>query len=355
MLLFTATSRVRTMEASTSSAGQKLDVRAMLAAAAAGIKPSRPSSTVEREDDLEYDPGHLMAFDPSPVDEEAFKADPSAYLLRCARENAQLLTNHLYSMLGASKALIELPPPALLLPREKPLPQDLPQTRWEKFAKSKGIQKKKREKMVWDEATQQWAPRWGYGRANNAKDAPENWVVEAKPGDDGSVDPFEERADARKQKKQKRQEERNRLEAAHAASVGQPAAAKGLGGQPRSDKKAYLKQAIAAAQVSTASVGRFDKALPNEPSKTAGKRKKYESATGKDVAERDAKRTAAVYSKLFPEEGAKQARIVDRDVAAKQSRIVHEATNRAGGGGKGGGAKGGKGGGKGGAGKGKRK
>jgi regulator of ribosome biosynthesis len=165
----------------------------------------------------------------------------------------------------------------------------------EKFAKSKGIQKKKREKMVWDEATQQWAPRWGYGRANNAKDAPENWVVEAKPGDDGSVDPFEERADARKQKKQKqkRQEERNRLEAAHAASVGQPAAAKGLGGQPRSDKKAYLKQAIAAAQVSTASVGRFDKALPNEPSKTAGKRKKYESATGKDVAERDAKRTAA--------------------------------------------------------------
>ena len=102
-------------------------------------------------------------------------------------------------------------------------------------------------------------------------------------------------------------------------------------------------------------MGRFDKALPNEPSKTAGKRKKYESATGKDVAERDAKRTAAVYSKLFPEEGAKQARIVDREVAAKQSRIVHEAANRAGGGGKGGGAKGGKGGGKGGAGKGKRK
>merc|ERR1719440_140391 len=103
--------------------------------------------------------------------------------------------------------MIELPPPTMLLPREKPLPEDKPQTRWEKFAKSKGIVKKKRSKMVWDEATQQWAPRYGYGRANNPKDDPKNWVVDAKPGDDGSVDPFEERSAQRKQKldKQKRQ------------------------------------------------------------------------------------------------------------------------------------------------------
>ena len=91
--------------------------------------------------------------------------------------------------------------------------------RWEKFAQSKGIVKKKRSKMVWDEATQQWAPRYGYGRANNPKDKLQDWVIEAKPGDDPSVDPFEARATERRTKlgKQKAQQERNRREAAHAA------------------------------------------------------------------------------------------------------------------------------------------
>ena len=342
-----------------SSSSGAVDARAILAAAASrGKKAARPSAAVDREDDLEYDLGHLCAFDPSPVDEKAFAADPSAYLLRCARENAQMLTNKLYSLLegATSKQVIPLPTPAARLPREKPLPEPKPVTRWEKFAKDKGIVKKKRSKMVWDEDSQQWAPRYGFGRAGNPKDAPENWVVEAKPGDDGTVDPFEARKDARKEKlaKQKRQEERNRLAAAHAATVG---TAPGSSGMERADKKSYLKQAIAAAQVSTASVGRFDKALPNEPSKTAGKRKQYEGSTGADVADRDAQRTAAVYSKMFPDGGAKQAQIVNRDVAAKASRMAAETSSRSGGGkkggsgkGKGGGAKGSKG-----AGKGKRK
>ena len=41
------------------------------------------------------------------------------------------------------------------------------------------------------------------------------------PGDDGSVDPFEQRSDDKREarSKQKRQEERNRLEAAHAAGI----------------------------------------------------------------------------------------------------------------------------------------
>ena len=198
------------------------------------------------------------------------------------------------------------------LPREKPLPEDKPATRWRKFAKEKGIVKKKRSKMVWDETSQQWAPRYGYGRANNPKDAPENWVVVAKPGDDGSVDPFEERAKERKSKldKQKRQEERNRLEAAHAASVGGGGGGgggRGSGGSSlagRDEKKAYLKRAIASVQSSTASVGRFDPMLPNEPSRTAGKRKTYETGVGAAATERDAQRTAAVVSKMFPSQAA---------------------------------------------------
>ena len=149
-------------------------------------------------------------------------ADPSAYLLRTARENMQLLSNKLYELFTSStdKKMIVLPPPTTHLPREKPLPEAKPLTRWEKFAKEKGIVKKKRSKMVWDEEKQQWAPRYGYGRANDPKDKMKDWLVMAKPGDDGSVDPFEAKADERKMRlsKQKKQEERNRLEAAHAAS-----------------------------------------------------------------------------------------------------------------------------------------
>jgi len=305
-----------------------LDVRSVLAAKAAESK--RPSAVVDKEDDLEYDLGHLCAFDPAPVDEAAMAQDRSAYLLRCARDNAQLLTNRLYGLLdgAASKQTLKLPPPTTKLPREKPLPAPKPQTRWEKFAQEKGIVKKKRSKMVWDETTQQWAPRYGYGRANNAKDAPENWVVEAKPGDDGSVDPFEAKANERKERlnKQKRQEERNRLEAAHAASVD---ARPGAGpSNSRGEKKAYLKQAIAAAQVSTASVGRFDRTLPNEPSKSAGKRKQYESSTDSAAAQKDVSRTASVLDKMFPDSGAKHKVIVDRTVAAKQARLQQESSNR---------------------------
>jgi len=324
-----------------------VDVRAILAAAAPSASATRPSVAVDREDDLHYDLGHLYAFDPSPVDEAVMASEgTSAYLLRSARDNAQLLTNQLYRLLeGApSKQSIPLPQPSIQLPREKPLPVDKPLTRWEKFAKSKGIVKKKRSKMVWDEATQQWAPRFGYGRANNPKDDITNWVVEAKPGDDGSVDPFEAKSAERKQRldKQKRQEERNRLEAAHAASVGAGGGGgggRGSGGSSlatKGDKKAYLKRAIAAAQSSTASMGRFDPVLRDEPSRSAGKRKQYEGGVGAADNERDAQRTASVVSKMFPDGGRAHKVAINRDVAAKRNKLDSEAGRaKAGGGGKG--------------------
>ena len=314
-----------------------LDVRALLAAQQ---PKSRPSCEVDKEDDLTYDLGHLYAFDPSPVNPAEMKEEgTSPYLLRTARDNAQLLTNQVYKLLenAPNKQAIPLPPPTIQLPREKPLPADKPMTRWEKFAKSKGIVKKKRSKMVWDESTQQWAPRYGYGRANNPKDAPENWVVEAKPGDDGSVDPFEARATKRKEKldKQKRQEERNRLEAAHAASIGAGgggAGGKGSGGSKlgsREEKKAYLKSAMSAAQSSTASMGRFDRQLQGEQSKTAGKRKQYESGVGAADAAKDAQRTASVVSKMFPDDGRHHKMAVNREVAAKKQKLSNESGNRA--------------------------
>ena len=265
-----------------------------------------------------------------------------AYLLATARENAQLLTNKLYELLAAApkKDVIPLPPPTTKLPREKPLPKPRPLTRWERFAKEKGIVKKKRSKMVWDEDHQRWAPRYGYGRANNTKEAP--WLIEAKPGDDPSVDPFEVRAEARKERlgKQKRQEERNRLEASHAAGL-RPAkgtdgagkggkGGKGGGGLRGSERKEYLDGAIAAAQGSTASAGVFDRRLENEPRRGKGKRKAYETATAREHLAHDARRTESVVSKMFPDGAGGDARVkaVSSDKAAKVARLADERVGR---------------------------
>ena len=44
----------------------------------------------------------------------------------------------------------------------------------------KGIEKRKRSKLEWDEADGAWKRRYGYKRANDEGSAP---VIEAKPGD----------------------------------------------------------------------------------------------------------------------------------------------------------------------------
>jgi regulator of ribosome biosynthesis len=69
-----------------------------------------------------------------------------------------------------------LPPPVYQLPRAKPLPKPKPPTKWERFAAAKGIQKKVREKKVWDEEKQDWVNRWGRGGKNREKE--EQWLHE---------------------------------------------------------------------------------------------------------------------------------------------------------------------------------
>ena len=96
------------------------------------------------------------------------------------------------------------------------------------------------------------------------------------------------------------------------AGGGAGSAANGSAIQGRGDKKKYLKQAITAAQVSTASVGRFDKVVRGEPSKTAGKRKQYEGGVGAAATERDAQKVQRVVDQMFPTSGSKHAKILDR-------------------------------------------
>lgn len=108
-------------------------------------------------------------------------------ILKLARENVQLLVNNIFSQETRREAhaiLAVLPDASTRLPREKKvrvevfpfepartaaaqIPKPKPPTRWEKFAMLKGIQNRKRSRMVYDEAHDEYRPRWGYKRANN--------------------------------------------------------------------------------------------------------------------------------------------------------------------------------------------
>lgn len=61
------------------------------------------------------------------------------------------------------------------------VPKEKKETKWEKFAAARGIKTKpKRDRMIWDESTGKWRPRWGLDRANNNE---EQWILPAKAGE----------------------------------------------------------------------------------------------------------------------------------------------------------------------------
>ena len=61
------------------------------------------------------------------------------------------------------------------------MPKPKPPTKWERFAKEKGISHKRKEKAVWDEEKGEWAKRWGKGGKNKEKE--DQWLHEVKGGD----------------------------------------------------------------------------------------------------------------------------------------------------------------------------
>lgn len=104
-------------------------------------------------------------------------------MAKVARENAQLLVNHIWDLplqVTPEGVFVKIPAGKTALPRALPLPKKKSLTRWEKFAKEQGIQKKKKDKIVFDEDTGEWKRRYGYGGVNDER---KEWVLEAKPSD----------------------------------------------------------------------------------------------------------------------------------------------------------------------------
>ncbi|EEH40120.1 regulator of ribosome biosynthesis [Paracoccidioides lutzii Pb01] len=166
-------------------------------------KPERLPITVEKPTPYIFDLGHLLALDPNPISlpsisstfNDTNNASINAALTSTARDGVQCLLNQLLTTCPITATpcdgiLLTLPPCNTHLPRFKALPTPKLPTKWELFARKKGIGKysKKlgsgggsaetewRKKSVYDEQSGEWVPKWGYKGKN--KQADNQWLVE---------------------------------------------------------------------------------------------------------------------------------------------------------------------------------
>eukprot|EP00041_Stephanoeca_diplocostata_P028782 m.832176 g.832176 ORF g.832176 m.832176 type:complete len:339 (-) comp23434_c1_seq1:248-1264(-) len=239
---------------------------------------------IRRDEEYYIDRGNLLGIDHRPVDADAIKQDREGYILDRTRENTQLLLNAIWDLPIERLDNVycaKLPEPHFRLPREKRIPEPKAPTRWEEYAASKGIQNKKRSRMVFDEETQEYRPRFGYKSVNN--DEPAYIVLPDQA--DPYEDQFEKRAESKKARIQKNEKQRLRNLADARKSAEHSHAFK-----DRSAVKDKLTTAFAITKSSTASAGKFDRKLADEPKmkKVAGKGQKRSAVAGDMSAEKSA-------------------------------------------------------------------
>eukprot|EP00752_Nemacystus_decipiens_P018305 g16421.t1 len=258
-----------------------------MAVAAADIAPKAFEHLVKQggdhqdvEDDLQFDLRNLLVVNPHQVDEDALAEDSEEYLKGQAQAAVQSLINRLFVLPTVPS---EVGPVATLpakedslLPRAKPVPAPKAETRWDRFAKEKGITGSKRSRMIWDDDLKEWRPRHGYKRANDG--VLNHAIVEVKAGKDPMVDPWSEARAEKKGRVEKNLSNRakNIERAGGGAKPGIPVdlipgPKDGSGGAPAKRGKANTKGALELVQQSTASMGKFDEKRHAEPERRKGK------------------------------------------------------------------------------------
>ncbi|KAH9850832.1 ribosome biogenesis regulatory protein-domain-containing protein [Lenzites betulinus] len=274
-----------------------MNVSDILAAHAAKQK----SVTVEKEIPLEVDVGYLTVTDLNPVDQESYEANLEEYLTSTARDGVQTLIASLFSLPTTSSPdgpLAQLPAPTTQLPRAKPLPKPKAPTKWEQFAKAKGIQKTRKDKKVWDEEKQDWVDRWGYKGANKQKET--QWITEVPANADVDFDPVKVARDERKARiaKNERQHQQNLSRATQSTGPsGAPA--------PLAERKKDIDRTLAVTRASTASMGKFDRKLDGEK-KLKGMKRKFEPT--EIAAANEKSNNMAILAKLDREPSSKKSK-----------------------------------------------
>jgi len=182
-------------------------------------------------------------------------------------------------------------------------------TRWDKFQETRNMRKRKRSRLVFDETSGDWKPRWGYNSIKKGEERAASAVIEVREGADPFENPHERKTAEKKLMvaKQKMREVRNKVEA--------------LGGKLRASVpdlqkhgetkrgKDGLREAVKRAQASSASMGKFDRSSPNEATNLQVKQRKGITSMSPG-AEKERYLKAA--NRLFSGDGG-----VDKDKAAK--------------------------------------
>lgn len=253
-------------------------------------------------------------------------------------------------VLEHTKALnyVELPAPKIIIPREKPIPKEKVKTRWERFREERGLPpRKKRSRLVYDGQTQEWLPRWGPGSVKKVHDDLQ-WIMEEKPKHvEAGLDPYAyEKQEKRKvHEKQKLAELKNKVRQVKPSDVKQD---KVLGKSEIKEGKDSLKtrpdaerdqirkrehkalmKSLTLAQMSTASMGKFDKKVskkePDAPT-TQKKPKKKSSAKLHELdtnktkeKERNLKILETLQKKVAQGKGGKVNAGINEEKAAKKA------------------------------------
>lgn len=284
------------------------------------LDQKRKSVAVHRDIPIDLDICLLAAFDPNPIIQAEYNSDREEYLKQSARDSIQVLVNSLFASptsLTDDGVVANLPTHLGVktnLPRAKRLPKPKPLTKWQKFANEKGIAPKpQRDKVIFDEQKGEWVNRWGWKGKNKEEEGA--WIREVKPSDE--LDPnrgleSNPAKQARKQRKLKNDQQRLKniqranteiLKSSSNHSHTLPTTLSTPSLPPSSDKKAAIRaakiahhtveskaqaqakrlqqaqrkqeveQLLLSTKKSTASLGKFDRQLVNEPKLKGVKRK----------------------------------------------------------------------------------
>lgn len=270
------------------------------------------AAAAEEANLYQIDLGNLTVFDPHDPGASA-KSSEEELVKECLEKGTRLvqaLADKLFSLPSTPDKegpLVQLPTPTTPIPREKPFPKSKPPTKWEVFAQSKGIKKRKRSKHLYDEQSGEWKRRHGYDRAGDENDIP---IIDAKPSDEPGEDPFSRKKTEKKARVQKN--EKSQLEnLKKAAKVGAlpstvqlAATSLPITGTKEISKrvgKDDLGHAASFASSATASVGKFDKKLPGEKTpKHPGKHRKFLPVVeGSGIGSREKQQCEKVLQKVL--------------------------------------------------------
>ncbi|KAJ3066922.1 Rhodanese- sulfurtransferase [Podochytrium sp. JEL0797] len=279
---------------------------------------------------MDIDPGSLSAFDTTAL--PLTTTTPHAQVESLLKERTTAAVQHLFDAIFTlpvtstdnNGVLALLPTATSKLPRALPVPtSDQLTTRWEKFAKEKGIQKKKTTRRVFDEGTGKLEVRYGYDEKKDRDAVPEDWLMEVKNSKkavdaDPNTDAYTQRNEAKRERvaKNKSQQRRNQLENPRSGLT------------PKEARSAHLKAQLKDAKTSTASIGRFDTTMKGEDKiKFKRAKRKFDDVTGSAEGERDKVRkvVSGVNKKVNPDGAIISTKAISQIAQSKKTSFTKKA------------------------------